>query len=155
MRFCGRVAELDELIARWKLASDIAAPSPQLVILKAERGVGKTRLALELYRWLSENIDAKGPDGYWPDSASILDRSIDVNPDPYACRYDQSMPFLWWGLRAADPGTENRISGDAIASYDKFLAPHLVALTMKARAIKSGKALLGVWRDVAKGEAAS
>lgn len=155
MRFCGRVAELDELIARWKLASDIAAPSPQLVILKAERGVGKTRLALEFYRWLSENIDAKGPDGYWPDSASIFDRSIDVNPDPYACRYDQSMPFLWWGLRAADPGTENRISGDAVASYDKFLAPHLVALTMKARAIKSGKALLGVWRDVAKGEAAS
>lgn len=155
MRFCGRVAELDELIARWKLASDIAAPSPQLVILKAERGVGKTRLALEFYRWLSENIDAKGPDGYWPESASILDRSIDVNPDPYACRYDQSMPFLWWGLRAADPGTENRISGDAVASYDRFLAPHLVALTMKARAIKSGKALLGVWRDVAKGEAAS
>ena len=43
MRFCGRVDELDELISRWKLASDIAAPAPQLVILKAERGVGKTR----------------------------------------------------------------------------------------------------------------
>lgn len=155
MRFCGRVDELDELISRWKLASDIAAPAPQLVILKAERGVGKTRLALEFYRWLSENVDAKGPDGYWPDSSGILDRSSDVNPDPYACRYDQSLPFLWWGIRAADPGTENRISGDAIASYDRFLAPHLVALTVKARAIKSGKALLSVWRDVAKGEAAS
>lgn len=64
MIFCGRTNELSDLISRWKLAGDIKSPAPQLVILKAERGVGKTRLALEFYRWLSENVDTKGPDSY-------------------------------------------------------------------------------------------
>lgn len=155
MRFCGRTSELGELIERWRRASNVSAPRPQLVILKAERGVGKTRLALEFYRWLSENVDAKGADGYWPDAAKVLVRSIDVNPDPYSCRYDKDMPFLWWGIRAADPGSENSVAGDAVSSYDRFLAPHLVALTVKARALKSGKALLGVWFDVGKGAAAN
>jgi arsenate reductase-like glutaredoxin family protein len=155
MLFCGRNKELDEMISRWKLASDISSPSPQLVILKAERGVGKTRLALEFYRWLSENHDVKAAESYWPDSADVMSRGFDVNADPCKCRYDQTMPYLWWGIRAADPGAENPISGDAVASYDRYLAPHLVALVMKSRTLQTGKTLLGVWADVAKSEAAS
>jgi tetratricopeptide (TPR) repeat protein len=155
MIFCGRANELSDLISRWKIVSDIESPAPQLVILKAERGVGKTRLALEFYRWLSENVDAKGPDSYWPDNVDVMSRGFDVNANPYDCRYNQTMPFLWWGIRAVDPGAENPISGDAIASYDRYLAPHLVALAMKSRSIRGGKALLGVWAEVAKSEAAS
>ncbi|NVO28172.1 hypothetical protein HJ526_12120 [Donghicola sp. C2-DW-16] len=154
MKFCGREAELETLVSRWKLASNLSNPRPQLVIVKAERGVGKTRLALEFYRWLSENVDAKGEEGYWPDTASVLDRSMDVNPDPFACGYGKPFPYLWWGLRGSDPGAENPVSGDAVASYDRFLAPHLGALTLKARSIKSGAAILSIWKDVAKGEVA-
>lgn len=151
MRFCGRSDELEILKERWKLSSNLAAPAPQLVIVKAERGVGKTRLALEFFRWLVENVESREASQYWPDGADILNSKFDVNPDPYSCHYDQPMPFLWWGIRAADPGAENPISGDAIASYGGFLAPHLAAVSMKARAIKSGKALGSVWRDVVKG----
>ncbi|SFA95627.1 hypothetical protein SAMN05421688_1844 [Poseidonocella pacifica] len=144
-----------QIIDRWQRASKIEAPEPQLVILNAERGVGKTRLALEFYRWLSETVDGRGRDGYWPDTVEVLDRSIDVNPDPDFCRYGVPIPYLWWGPRASDKGVENGIAGDAIATYDKFLAPHLVALTLRARMMSSGKAIMDVWRDVAKGEAAS
>ncbi|WP_207652075.1 hypothetical protein, partial [Actibacterium lipolyticum] len=144
-----------QIIERWQRASKVEAPEPQLVILKAERGVGKTRLALEFYRWLSETIDGVGRESYWPDAVAVLDSSIDVNPDPDSCRYDVPIPYLWWGLRASDKGAENGIAGDAIATHDKFLAPHLVALTMRARMMSSGKSIVNVWRDVAKGEAAS
>lgn len=155
MQLCGREKELKVLSECWLRASDIQNPEPQLVILMAERGVGKTRLALEFYRWLSENVDQSEPGGYWPDSAAVLKRTLDVNPDPYGCKYDHPIPFLWWGLRAADSGLENAISGDAVATYDRFLAPHLVALNMRTRSLKSGTALLGVWSQFAKGEAAS
>ncbi|WOI56731.1 hypothetical protein [Palleronia sp. LCG004] len=144
-----------QIVDRWHRASKVEAPEPQLVILKAERGVGKTRLALKFYRWLSETVDGVGREGYWPDGVELLGRSIDVNPDPDECRYDVPIPYLWWGLRASDKTVENGIAGDAIATYDKFLAPHLVALTMRARMMQSGKALFDVWRNVAKGEAAS
>jgi hypothetical protein len=33
------------------------AVPPQVVVIKAERGRGKTRLALEFYRWLNESVD--------------------------------------------------------------------------------------------------
>lgn len=155
MQLCGREKELKVLAECWQRVTDVQNPEPQFVILKAERGVGKTRLALEFYRWLSENVDKSEPGGYWPDSAAVLKRSLDVNPDPYGCKYDRPIPFLWWGLRAADSGLENAISGDAVATYDRFLAPHLVAINMRARSLKSGTALLGVWAQFAKGEAAS
>ncbi|WP_175480263.1 tetratricopeptide repeat protein [Pseudooceanicola nitratireducens] len=144
-----------QIVERWQRASKVEAPEPQLVILKAERGVGKTRLALEFYRWLSETIDGVGREGYWPHAVSLLDRSMDVNPDPDSCRYNVPIPYLWWGLRASDKGAENSIAGDAIATYDNFLAPHLVALTMRARMRSSSKSIVNVWRDVAKSEAAS
>jgi hypothetical protein len=39
------------------MACDVQGPSPQVVVIKAERGLGKTRLALEFYRWLNESVD--------------------------------------------------------------------------------------------------
>lgn len=155
MRFAGRDRELDQIRERWRMASDVDNPWTQVVVIKAERGVGKTRLALEFFRWLSEHEDAAGPRGYWPDGVAILDRNIDVNPDPANCRYDTPIPFLWWGLRGADTQVENAFAGDAVSSYDRFLAPHLVALTIRARMLGSGREILDVWRDVAKGELAS
>jgi tetratricopeptide (TPR) repeat protein len=154
MLFCGRSDELGQITSRWKLASVVDNPAPQLVILKAERGVGKTRLALEFYKWLSEQVDTAGSDGYWPDGVKVLDRSWEVNPDPRDCNYQKAIPYLWWGLRLTDPGAENAVTGDAVASYDRFIAPHLVSLSVRAKMLSTGKAIFDVWKDVAKGQIA-
>ena len=64
----------------------------------------------------------------------IVDRNLDVNPDPSKCKLsDVPIPYLWWGLRAADVGAENGVAADAIATYDRFLAPHLAAMFLKVR----------------------
>src|SRR5438067_8357369 len=79
LRFCGRTEELKQLIARWRLASDVHNPSPQVVVVKAEPGFGKTRLVLEFYRRLREEVDKES---YWPDALSIINRNPEVNPEP-------------------------------------------------------------------------
>jgi len=133
LKFCGRNSEFDTLIDRWRLASDVEDPKPQVVVIQAGRGIGKTRLAVEFYRWLSENMDTSDRSGYWPDTVQIVGRNLEVNPDRHRCNFEVPIPYLWWGLRAGDPGDENGVVGDAIATYDKFLAPHLVALLVRAR----------------------
>src|SRR5437762_1159341 len=146
LRFCGRSEELKQLTERWRLASDVAKPSPQVVVVKAERGIGKTRLVLEFYRWLSEQVDNRS--GYWPDALSIVDRNLSVNPELENCKIrDEEIPYFWWGVRATDPGRENSVAGDAIATYDRYLAPHLVALLLRENARRTGKAVAKVWAE--------
>lgn len=133
LKFCGRKLQLDQLIALWRLATDIEKPHPQIVVITAERGIGKTRLALEFYRWLSEHVDAAGGSGYWPDTTAVVGRNLEVNPDARKCNFEVKIPYLWWGLRAGDPGAPNGVAGDAIATYDMYLLPHLAALLVRAR----------------------
>jgi predicted ATPase len=59
LTFCGRNSELESIVARWRLACDVENPCAQVVLIKAERGLGKTRLVLEFYRWLSESVDGR------------------------------------------------------------------------------------------------
>jgi len=61
-QFIGREAELARLRADWEIAS---GGVPRLVVLAGDSGLGKTRLAQELYRWLSTQRD---PENYWPDA---------------------------------------------------------------------------------------
>ena len=125
LMFSGRDLELAAIAARWRLACNVKNPCPQVVVIKAERGLGKTRLALEFYRWLVENKDGWLTKSYWPDALGIIDQSLAVNPDPNNCKFEVPIPYLWWGLRATD-------GGDAIGTYDRYLAPHLVALFLQA-----------------------
>jgi tetratricopeptide (TPR) repeat protein len=155
MRFCERVSEMDAILDRWRVASDTRTPAPQVVLIKAERGIGKTRLALEFYRRLQIAAAQGEATRYWPAEVPRRDQGMDVNPDPRQCKFDTPIPFLWWGMRAADPGTENAIAGNAISTYEPYLAPHLVALSVKARFIRGGKAIFDVWREIAGGEIAN
>jgi len=63
LKFCARTNELNLLIEHWLLASNTLDPIPQGVIIKSERGVGKTRLALEFYRQRNWGIDQSGETG--------------------------------------------------------------------------------------------
>jgi tetratricopeptide (TPR) repeat protein len=143
LSFSGRASELETLIARWRMACNMESPIPQVVLLKAERGLGKTRLALEFYRWLNENVDGWLTKRYWPDARGIVGENLEVNPDPYHCTYEIPIPYLWWGLRAVDG-----VAGDAIATYDRYLAPHLVALLVRASMKNRAWAVAEAWRDV-------
>lgn len=155
MRFCDRDQEISQIVDRWNEVCKISDPKTQVVVIKAERGIGKTRLASEFYRWLSENVDGAGEAGYWPDTVVMRSRSIGVNPDPRRCKFELPIPFLWWGIRGVDVATENAPRSDAIATYGSLLAPHLVTLTLRARLMNSGKAIAETWLDIAKGELAS
>ncbi|ESS71263.1 hypothetical protein MGMO_112c00010 [Methyloglobulus morosus KoM1] len=130
LRFTGRRSELDQIIERWYLAANIMNPNPQIVILKGERGVGKTRLAFEFYRWLSENIDQQDSTGYWPDALAIYENTLDINPQPRSCNFHSNIPYLWWGLA---------VSKDTIPQSDRYLAPHLAILL--ANSIKRRKGI--------------
>ncbi|GEM_PF-266303 len=153
LHFCDREQELQHLINCWRGASNLNSPAPHLVIIKGERGLGKTRLALELYRWLSLNQGIPNHEGYWPNALNVVGRNLEVNPDPQLCNFALPIPYLWWGVRCADQEAENSVAGDAIASHDRLVAPHLVTLSMRARmenrAISLGKAWLSVGIDAA------
>lgn len=153
LHFCDREQELQQLIDCWHSASDPASPEPHLVVIKGERGLGKTRLALEFYRWLSSNQDLQSHESYWPNALSIFGRNLEVNPNPQLCNFASPIPYLWWGVRCADQESENSVAGDAIASHDRLIAPHLVTLSMRSmmesRAISITKAWLSVGVDAA------
>lgn len=145
LRFTGRKTELDKLKECWSLASNTETPSPQVVLIKGERGVGKTRLAFEFYRWLSEYVDPKtGPSGYWPDAMAIYQNAINLNPQPSDCNFDIHIPYLWWGLRVSN--SRNPI--DTISSFDRYLAPHLAMLLASSIKHKKGTDLAAALADL-------
>jgi hypothetical protein len=80
LTFCDRDSELETLLERWHIACDVQGPSPQVVVIKAERGLGKTRLALEFYRWLNESMDGRDGARYWPSAVDVIERNLEVEP---------------------------------------------------------------------------
>lgn len=125
LQFSGRDAELKKIIDSWQKSSNTEDPNPQIVLIKGERGVGKTRLAFEFYRWLSENNDPSiGTSGYWPIAMGISRNGINVNPHPRDCNFSRQIPYLWWGLQVSS----SKDPIDTISSFDAYLAPHLAML---------------------------
>lgn len=133
LEFAGRASALEQIKAKWLLASNVEAPKPQIVLLTGETGVGKTRLAMEFYRWLDEEVDEAGPRSYWPDVTRVLDPESSallsssqpamdqpfINPPPRLCNFKNDIPYLWWGLH---------VRRDDIARFDSYLAPHMAQL---------------------------
>lgn len=135
--FCGREAEMAMLAECWQRAADVDNPQPQLVVLPAEPGVGKTRLALE---FLARQVAGQGSESaYWPTDAKLADGRLRLNIPAEECRFDRPIPFLWWGIAAQAEG------GDSVALHDRFLAPHLVAMSMRARMAGTGLSLAKIW----------
>ncbi len=121
---------------------------PRVVALAAESGFGKTRLAQEFFSWLSTHHDGIGGSGYWPDKLLRRENNLQVNPTLHECGGDgKRMPFLWWGLRIAEPDGRNQGLDDALRHGVDVLRAHLGAYdreveleALRRRSLLSGKA---------------
>lgn len=147
--FLGREVELGELTAAWELARQGV---PQIRVIVADSGYGKTKMVQALYSKLSEDFD---PEGFWPKSLLANGRSLRVTPDMVAVDTGPAMPWFWWGVRWPDPDAHNAlaIGGPLLASIsDPAMQRHVRALSLnidrrasiKSAGINMGKALLAL-----------
>ncbi len=131
--FCGRENELAVLTREWHRATE-ADGQPQVVVLLADNGLGKTRLVQELFGRLSTTIDAAGSNGYWPDDLEFRGDNLLVNPDPDLCNAKHEPPFLWWGLRFTDGRERNA----GLAGMDENLPALYAHLTVLLAGVRNG-----------------
>ena len=120
--FSGREEELGRLLSHWERVK--AGEGPRVVVLLAEPGLGKTRLAQELYARLVA-AEQGGP-GYWPTTLGVEGDNLKVNPRVEECDPGADAPFLWWGVRLTDPDGHNQAASGALPAHvDQSLVPHL------------------------------
>jgi hypothetical protein len=132
--FVGREHELSELLSTW--AEVAAGNGPRTVIVLAESGLGKTRLAQALYEAIAADgaANLEGQRGYWPTVLGTDGNNLRVNPPLDACAPAAPMPFLWWGIRLVDPLAPNHLAGGVLpSSVERDLLPHLEPLQHEAR----------------------
>ena len=129
--FCGRSEQLDALLSCWQeVRSGLAGP--RIVVLLAEAGMGKTRLAQQFYDRLVAL--EQGADGYWPPHLGHEGNNLLVNPAAASWNAAADMPFLWWGIRLADPAGHNQVATGGLAAHvDSYLVPHLAAFHREQR----------------------
>jgi AAA ATPase domain len=143
--FFGREEELARLQRLFELAAERdskgrSVHGPRMAVIVAHTGVGKTRLAQELYRWLASHPiwDAAN---FWPDDLGSEKDSLRVNPIVEPC--SARPQFVWWGLRACNHGDRN---ATAVAAFDEHQIPlrHLVAVLRGGRELGRSAIATGV-----------
>ena len=140
--FCGRQHELSSLKAAWDRMLSDPNYSPELHILVAESGLGKTRVVQEFYNWLSINADLPRMAGYWPHTLGKNGRNLEVSPPVEQCLPDNQISFIWMGIRCPDTTKHNSAGIDrALQSEMAALHSHLLVLQEQAnkRKILIGK----------------
>lgn len=147
--FCGRERELAALDAAWRAVR--AGEGPRAVVLLGDRGLGKTRLVQAFYAHAVAEAQPDG--GYWPAALGAEGRNLQVVPDEGAWRLDAPMPFLWWGVRLADPHGHNHPPAGVLAgAVERDLVPHLDAVhreqRRRARRVEALKAGGGLVADL-------
>jgi tetratricopeptide (TPR) repeat protein len=147
--FCGRHAELETMRRAWRRVS--TGSGPECLVLLAESGLGKTRLAHVFYADLVRAATGQGAGRiYWPDGLSSDGANLQVNPDLQDCDAGQPMPFLWWGMRLVDPLGRNAVAAGVLSShYERDLKPHLETLYRTRRARDRRSELLDIGRGLA------
>lgn len=99
---------------------DTAADVQQVVLVKAEPGLGKTRLVMELYNWLQSIQPDKSC--YWPKlDLESLDNN-QITPPSSRCNIEVRSSFLWWGIQLQ----ESQGHEQNLYSNISNLRPHLV-----------------------------
>lgn len=156
LSFCGenRHADLERLKSAYDDVAEAASqlkpgkpvekPINRVVMIHAERGLGKTRLAMELYRHLTTACD---PEHYWPDDYARLAERVAVMPEAEnnQFNYNATSDFVWWGLAVADGPNP----GNTVFNSLEDLLPHLTAAQLWARRKSSKRALVAEALDLA------
>jgi len=157
MKFLGRQQELDQLHHNWNEVK--SGRGPRFVAIVAESGYGKTRIIQEFYSRLVR--DSSGPDsgGYWPATLddeesggrgySLFKSNLRINPrlgDVGAIR--PPIPWMWWGVRWANPGERNLTQqhGCALIDYMLSLEAHChaaIVARLKKEVLKDSSGELG------------
>lgn len=144
----GREKELAMLEEAWKEALQ---GKPQMRVVVADSGYGKTRLVQALYSRLSTDYDLFD---YWPPHLLADQNSLRVMPALESVPGRPDMPWFWWGVRWPDPAMHNASvsRGRLLESYaDPAMRHHVDALRfhLEKRAsawaafISMSKAVLG------------
>ncbi len=141
----GREAELQRILAAWQ---DVVAGQVRYVRLAGEPGVGKTRLAQELYCELARRYDqpaAGFEQGYWPDvlrTETAQDALAPALPEPGQPR--PPLPYMWWALNCRQGNESQSDSFQPYADGLQQLSAHLLPQLQ-------GRLLREAWTDVAHG----
>ena len=150
--FQGREAEIAWLRRAW---NEAVRGTPQMRILAAESGYGKTRIVQEFYAWLSAHQD---PENYWPSALAEEGQNLRVMPHVEMVERgkDKKAPWFWWGMRwIADPDGRNlpeEISPFISSIHEPSFISHQSALLLSVNErqalsdalVASGKVLLGI-----------
>lgn len=150
--FQGRETEMAWLRRAW---GEVVRGTPQMRILAAESGYGKTRIVQEFYAWLSAHQD---PNNYWPSALAEERQNLRVMPqvDKIERGKDKKAPWFWWGMRwIADPDGRNlpeETSPFISSIHEPSFVSHQNALLLSVNQRKalsdalvaSGKVLLGI-----------
>jgi hypothetical protein len=151
--FVGREHELTALRSAWEGVA--AGRGPCTVVVLAESGLGKTRLAQALYESIAANglTTPEGERGYWPTVLGRDGNNLRVNPPLEDCAPEAPLPFLWWGIRLVDPLAANHLAGGVLpSSVERDLLPHLEPVHREARRrdrrVRAAKASAGLVADV-------
>lgn len=151
--FCGREAELRLVEQTWAEVRQ-GTNGPRVVVLVADQGLGKTRLVQELYERLAREASAQateeGEASYWPMRLGQEGDNLAINPPPLACNQLAPLPFLWWGVRLADPGGYNQVATGALPGHvEAYLVPQLEPLAREQRRRQTRTQLLRLGGSVA------
>lgn len=132
--FSGRAAQFERVQAAWQA---VRSGGPRAVVLLAESGLGKTRLVQEFYAWLVEREQggaSAGSRAYWPATLAQDANNLHVNPAAASCDTTADLPFLWWGIRLANPQGHNQVATGALAAHvEPYLVPHLEPFNREQR----------------------
>ena len=120
--FVGRDAELAQLQLCWEAARK---GEPQLAVLLAPPGMGKTRLVQQFYHHLSQTHDGAGEAGYWPDRLGRERDRIAISCRADECDARRPMNMLWWAIKFVDAGSNGAASSDLLIAWKEYLEPHL------------------------------
>ncbi len=124
--------ELGLLMERWKKVSDfqrVEEIQPQLAILLANSGFGKTRLVHKFYEEIVKRHQADGC-RYWPPLIGRNNDTLTVNPPFDQVDLEQRLPFLWWGIQLPDQTTEKSTCKPVLNDAVGILSSHLFSMEM-------------------------
>jgi tetratricopeptide (TPR) repeat protein len=120
--------ELRILMGMWRKVADYERPEeiePQLAILLADSGFGKTRLVHKFYETIVVRHQQADGTCYWPRTIGRNEDALTINPPFEQINMKALMPFMWWGIQLPDQTSERATCVPVLGEAVKLLGAHL------------------------------